>query len=107
MSYHGPDNTGAGPIRQAPLALAITAALLVAAGGARATESWRVLLTHQLQEQQRCTLAEILSVREVRVGSRVGLEGRIRCADTREFDFLRENENQRFTIRLCEPVAVC
>jgi hypothetical protein len=46
-------------------------------------------------------------VREVPIGNIVGLEGRIRCSDTREFDFKRDNANQKFTIRQCEPVAVC
>ncbi len=88
------------------VAVAAVLMLLVAPSG-KAAESWQVLLTHQLREQQRCTLAEVLSVREVEVGGRVGLEGRIRCTDAREYDFSREHENQRFTIRLCEPVAVC
>ena len=48
----------------------------------------------------------ILFVHEVPVGNIVGLEGRIRCADTREFDFKRDHANEKFTIRLCEP-TVC
>jgi len=72
-----------------------------------ATESWQVLLTQQLQTQQRCVLDKILFVREVPVGNIIGLEGRIRCADTREFDFKRDHENEKFTIRLCEPTSVC
>lgn len=69
-------------------------------------EAWEILLTQQLKDQQRCTLALILNVNEVRVGDRVGLVGRVRCVDTREFDFQREQVNQRFEIKLCQP-AVC
>lgn len=92
-----------------PLGICAIAVALLVLGTtiARTTESWEVLLRHQLQEQQRCTLDKVLMVREVPVGNIVGLEGRIRCADTREFDFKRERENERFTIRLCEPVNVC
>ena len=86
-------------------AAAVAIALLVSF--AHGTESWQILLRHQLQEQQRCTLDGILFVREVPVGNIVGLEGRIRCTDTREFDFKRDRENDKFTIRLCEPIAVC
>lgn len=108
MYYRGRDDLGfRGAARRFKFALCAIAAITSGLGIAHGKESWEVLLTHQLQEQQRCALTEILTVREVRIGGRVGLEGRIRCADTREFDFQRENENQRFTIRLCEPVAVC
>ena len=95
-------NTGAGVM------LGIAAGLCGVALGrpALATESWQVLLRHQLQTQQRCVLDRILFVREVPVGNIVGLEGRIRCADMREFDFKRDNANEKFTIRLCEP-TVC
>ena len=93
---------------KAMLTAAMAATLLIfGASHGRGAESWRILLTHQLKEQQRCDLAEVLFVRDVKVGSRVGLEGRIRCTDKREYDFTREQENQRFTLRLCEPVAVC
>lgn len=87
--------------------------MIIAAGSllggklAHGTESWQVLLRHQLLEQQRCALDRVLFVREVAVGNIIGIEGRIRCADTREFDFKRDHANEKFTIRLCEPVSVC
>lgn len=84
---------------------AIIAALTLGAMATQASESWEVLLRHQLQEQQRCVLDKVLMVREVPVGDVVGLTGRIRCTDQREFDFQRENANQKFTIRLCEPMV--
>lgn len=101
-------NVGAGCLFGAASGLCILAAgIALVARPALATESWQVLLRHQLQTQQRCVLDRILFVREVPVGKIVGLEGRIRCADTREFDFKRDHANEKFTIRLCEPVSVC
>ena len=85
----------------------IAAASLADGRFAHGAESWQVLLRHQLLEQQRCALERVLFVREVPVGQIVGLEGRIRCADTREFDFKRDHGNEKLTIRLCEPVSVC
>jgi hypothetical protein len=94
-------------LTRAALSVCLTAALgVLGPASVRAAESWEVLLTHQLKEQQRCTLGEILTVNEIRVGGRIGLVGRIRCTDAREYDFQREHENQRFDIRLCQP-AVC
>jgi hypothetical protein len=94
-------NVGAG------FMLSIAAGLCIPVAGrpAMATDSWEVLLRHQLRSQQRCVLDEILFVREVPVGKIVGLEGRVRCSDTREFDFKRDHANEKFTIRLCEPVV--
>jgi hypothetical protein len=87
--------------------LSTAAALgILGAAAVQGAEAWEILLTQQLKDQQRCTLALILNVNEVRVGDRVGLVGRIRCVDTREFDFQREQVNQRFEIKLCQP-AVC
>lgn len=85
----------------------MAATLTLAPTIACATESWEVLLQQQLLSQQRCVLDRVLAFRAVPVGNIVGLEGRVRCSDTREFDFKRDRENERFTIRLCEPVAVC
>jgi hypothetical protein len=100
--------------RSGDLLFRIAAGLMIIAavsllGGrvAHGTESWQLLLRHQLQEQQRCALDQILFVREIPVGNIVGLEGRVRCADTREFDFKRDHANEKFTVRLCEPVSVC
>lgn len=84
----------------------VVAALTLAPAIACATESWEILLQQQLLSQQRCVLDSVLAFREVPVGSIVGLEGRVRCADRREFDFKRDRPNEKFTIRLCEP-AVC
>ena len=84
--------------------IAASGSLIASAG--HAADSWEVLLSHQLREEQRCVLDKVLSVREVPVGKIVGLQGRIRCTDTREYDFEREHENQKFKIRLCQP-EVC
>lgn len=95
------------PSRRLGICAIAVALLMLGTTIARTAESWEVLLRHQLQEQQRCAVDKVLMVRKVPVGNMVGLEGRIRCEDTREFDFKRERENERFTIRLCEPVNVC
>jgi hypothetical protein len=105
MSYLNRDDAG---YRTGCARFLCTIAALCAIGqaNAHAAESWQILLTHQLKEQQRCILGELLFVNEIRVGDRVGLVGRIRCTDAREYDFEREQPNQRFVIRLCQP-AVC
>lgn len=86
--------------------LVLVAVLCLAGGGAEAAESWEVLLKSQLTEQQRCVLDKIISMRQIPIGAAVGLEGRIKCTDGREFDFKRDREHEKFTIRLCQP-AVC
>lgn len=111
MSYRNRDDAGCRAhltlLPRAALSLcAIASVCVFGATSVRGAEAWKILLTHQLKEEKRCALGEILSVNEVRVGDRVGLVGRIRCTDAREFDFQRERENQRFDIRLCQP-AVC
>jgi hypothetical protein len=107
MSYQTFDNTRL----RFRFARAIGSACIVAIGvttahGAQATESWQVLLAHQLQQQQRCKLDKVLFVQDVPVGTNVTLRGRIRCEDSREYDFERERPSGPFTIRLCQP-AVC
>lgn len=89
------------------LSLCVMTALgILGTAQVRAADSWQLLLAHQLKEQQRCILGEVLFVNEVPVGGQVGLVGRIRCTDAREYDFERAQANQRFVIRLCQP-AVC
>ncbi len=111
MCYHNRDDsafrTRLGRLPRAALGLiAIAVVGVLGPASVQGAEAWEILLTQQLKDQQRCTLGQILTVNEVRVGERVGLVGRIRCTDTREFDFQREQVNQRFEIRLCQP-AVC
>ena len=71
------------------------------ARGARA--SALALLRGQLEQGYSCDLAQVLAVREIPIGNDVGLEGRVRCTDTREYDFSRARSGQRFDIRLCQP----
>ena len=97
---------GARPALGIALAATLTT-LAIGMSRGQGAESWQVLLAHQLKEQQRCELSEVLFVREIKVGGKLGLEGRIRCADTREYDFQRDQENERFILRKCEPVSVC
>ena len=69
-------------------------------------EAWRALLRLQLRDTFNCQLTEILYHRNVPVGGKVGLEGRVRCLDQREYDFSRPSDHAKFDIRLCQP-AVC
>lgn len=111
MFYRSRDNAGRraglGRLTRMTLNMCTMAAVgLLAPTSVLSAESWQLLLTHQLKEQQRCILGEILFVNEIRIGERVGLVGRIRCSDSREYDFEQQQTNQPFVIRLCQP-AVC
>ena len=81
------------------------AASLASASSARAEleASALALLRGQLEQGYSCDLAQVLAVREIPIGNDVGLEGRVRCTDTREYDFSRARSGQRFDIRLCQP----
>lgn len=95
-----------------PLAFCRFSAVLAAsaaactAGAAELESSALVLLRGQLEQSYNCDLAQILEVREVPIGQDVGLEGRVRCVDAREYDFSRQRAGQKFEIRLCQP-TVC
>ena len=111
MSYRNRDDAGCrtnlARLPRAALGLCVIAGIgVLGAARVHGAEAWEILLTHQLKEEKRCTLGKVLSVNEIRVGDRLGLVGRIRCTDAREYDFQREQANQRFDIRLCQP-AVC
>ena len=88
---------------------ALSAAACAALAGSAAAEleaSALVLLRGQLEQGYNCELAQVLAVREIPIGEDVGVEGRVRCADAREYDFSRRRAGQRFDIRLCQP-TVC
>jgi hypothetical protein len=89
--------------------VALSAAALLAPAVAAAAEleaSVLVLLRGQLEQGYNCDLAQVLAIREIPIGEDVGLEGRVRCTDAREYDFSRTRAGQRFEIRLCQP-TVC
>jgi hypothetical protein len=69
-------------------------------------EAWQTVLKQVLASEKKCELREIQWVREVPVGGHVGLEGRIRCIDGREFDFTRPRPHMKFEVLLCQP-TVC
>ncbi len=73
---------------------------------ARAEEVWETALRLQLEAEKKCELAVIISVRQIPIGGLDGMEGRVRCVDTREFDFSQQRPHQKFTLQLCQP-AVC
>lgn len=71
-----------------------------------AGEPWLGVLKAQLKDNSNCRLDRVLFAREVKLGADVGLEGRARCLDNREYDFSRQKPHQKFDIRLCQP-TVC
>ncbi|KUO55343.1 MAG: hypothetical protein APF80_05065 [Alphaproteobacteria bacterium BRH_c36] len=70
------------------------------------TDTQRALLAQQLKEHYNCDLGAVLFSREIEVGGRKQLEGRIRCEDLREVDFNQAGDNQKFQLKLCMP-TVC
>lgn len=81
-------------------------AICSAAMTARADETWQALLKMQLDTERKCQFESMVYVRELPVENLGGLEGRVRCADGREFDFSRQKLHQKFELHLCQP-AVC
>lgn len=93
--------TGMGiAFRRGILAGALTAFALAPAG---ADETWLTPLRLQVKTEQSCDLAAVVSQREFKVGDEVKIEGRLRCADGREYDFSRERPHLKFQVRLCQP----
>lgn len=94
-------------------------AVLLAGGAVLATEPvwaeeepappgaqpWSVLLRQQLTADKGCTVVEILSSNEFKVGDETMLEGRIACMDGRQFDFVRRQPHLKFELRICDPVV--
>ena len=97
------DAVPAGALRGAAGIFLLATIVSFGALAVTAMESWKVLLQYQLQAV-RCDLDMVLFTRELAVGKYVGMEGRVRCIDRREFDFKRESANDKFRFRLCEPV---
>ena len=86
--------------------LALAAILWGASQSAVAQESWETTLRLQLETERKCQLQTFVSVRKFPIESLGALEGRVRCADGREFDFSRQKAHQKFELHLCQP-AVC
>jgi hypothetical protein len=77
-----------------------------AAGQGAVSETWMPVLRLQLARSHNCTLERVMFVRETPLAGDVGLDGRVRCIEGREYDFSRQRAHQAFEIRLCQP-AVC
>lgn len=86
------------------LALAVAAGTAAAPLPAAAEEAWEGLLRQQLLKERDCRMEKITAQREVKVGEHTVLEGRIRCVDSREFDFSREQPHLPFKLQLCSPI---
>lgn len=67
---------------------------------------WELALKVQLKSERQCDLARVISVRAFKLAGEEALEGRVRCVDTREFDFSRPKKHEKFELRLCAP-ATC
>ena len=87
------------------LAAACLLAVMLAKPAIGQEDNWKPILLQALTAEKKCTVSDMLWVREVPVGNTVGLEGRVRCVDGREFDFTRTRPHMRFELRLCEPVV--
>ena len=85
------------------LAAVILLILFVARPAAAQEEAWQIALRQQLKAEQGCDLAFIVNQKEFKLGDDTKLEGRLRCADGREYDFTRDRQHQKFTVKLCQP----
>jgi hypothetical protein len=97
------------PIRSALLAsiagIAIAMSLSCVSNSASVADVWEQVLGLQLQDEQKCTLAGTLFLREMPKADGVLRSGRARCFDGRQFDFSQSKPNSKFEIRACEPTA--
>lgn len=85
------------------LAAVILLILFVTRPAAAQEEAWQIALRQQLKAEQGCDLAFIVNQKEFKLGEDVKIEGRLRCADGREYDFTRDRPHQKFNVRLCQP----
>lgn len=74
--------------------------------GMKPDGTWQLILAQQLQGERQCKLDHIVAVRQFELAGDAVVEGRVRCADGREFDFSRAKMHLKFEIRLCQP-AIC
>lgn len=90
-----------------PAAIIAAAFLTVpfAIGSAVASDppEWQAALGRQLRSERSCILAHLVMVREFELGSTKVVEGRVRCMDSREFDFSRSAPHNPFKLQLCQP----
>jgi len=73
---------------------------------ALAKEPWELVLSQQLDLEQKCVLTGTYNVQEWQLGNEMVLSGKARCYDGREFDFSQKKNHLKFDIKVCEP-AVC
>lgn len=103
----GSGEKGRCDMARAVFTIAVTALMLANAGRTASDEaSWMPALRHVLAHEQKCKLSEVLWTREVPVGTAKALEGRARCLDGREFDFMQRRPHMKLDVRLCQP-TIC
>lgn len=87
----------------------LTAGLLIICGvpvSLAGEETWEIILKQQLLTEQNCQFGEWLRLKKIPIGNDLGIDGRVRCQDGRQFDITREKSHQKFEIRACMP-TVC
>jgi len=84
----------------------LVAGLMASPSAANDTPVWELSLRQQLASERGCLGPKVTSLRQFKLAGTEALEGRVRCADGREFDFTRPQPQSKFKILLCLP-AVC
>jgi hypothetical protein len=86
--------------------VAVALGLSGATLSALAKEPWELVLSQQLDLEQKCVLTGTYNVQEWQLGNEMVLSGKARCYDGREFDFSQKKNHLKFDIKACEP-TVC
>jgi len=92
--------------RRVVFVVAAALGLSCATLSALAKEPWELVLSQQLDLEQKCVLTGTYNVQEWQLGNEMVLSGKARCYDGREFDFSQKKNHLKFDIKVCEP-AVC
>ncbi|MDH3580043.1 MAG: hypothetical protein OEM91_05380 [Hyphomicrobiales bacterium] len=80
-------------------------AALTAPVAAAQEENWLILLREQLLAEQGCQLNYTTNVRKYELGGEQAIDARAHCFDKRMFDASWLPKEQRYQIRVCEPVV--
>ena len=89
----------------AVLVVAITAVTVLAGPLAAQEENWQLLLREQLLTEKGCRLNYTTNVRKFELGGEQAVEARAHCYDKRMFDATWLPAEQKYELRVCEPVV--
>lgn len=87
-----------------------TALALTMSGAAHAQSTnpaWLDILTEQIAIEQMCAVELFIRIKETQKAGRNYYEARVQCADGRQFDAHRYENELFFTINICEESAIC